>query len=521
MRTKDAPLSDEIKSRAVGPPMNQNQQIIQIQLSIIQRRIRVQSIFTQLTRYVFWGLLLTSGMILLSRFIRLPNIPSAVVLIPIILSAILAIGSGIVRKVSPSAVARFVDKQLNLKERFSTAVELMQRKVTDDLSCLQIRDTATTCTNIVPSAVAPYRFPSVLKWFPIPVLLLLVSFALPRMYKLPLAPTAAEQIAIEETVENFNRMMGQIDDPVLAKKIQDVVKGLNKADIHTVHNQLSKLRDETRAQKKPFTESEIEEVSKAIAEVSEEFNRSKNMEPGKLAEELEKLANEEDLTPELQEELLALFNKIAERLGDNSVAKNLTNELDQLQTQTVSPDTLKDIARQLANMDKLARSHEQLERVLDQIAASRKNIALASLEIEMDRRSGGIANSDGSAGDESTTGETHGTVATADPDFEPEKTVEQAEFDNQPTANETSQSLRTDGPELTLRGSSSNPETLADTNVYVGNDAPSGEDEPEYLSYRSAVLNAKQDFTEAVESNRIPVRYQQLISNYLDAITSP
>ena len=500
--------------------MSQNQQTIQARLSTIQRRMRIQSFFTRTARYAFWGLLLTSGMILLSRLVRLPGIPGAVLLVPLALSVILAIGLGALRKVSRSTVARFVDKQLDLKERFSTAVELIRRDAIDDLSRLQIRDAATVCAKFSPSDVVPYKLPSVLKWFPIPVLALAASLAVPLMYELPLAPTAAEKKAIEQSVEDFNRMIGEIDSPALAKKIQDAVKGLNDADIHTAHERFSKLRDEVRARKKPFSEDEIEEVSEAFADASEESNRFKGITPGTLAEELEKLANEENLAPELQEELRALFSKIAERLGSNSAARNLTKELDQLQTQAVDADTLRKIARQLANLDKLARDREQLERVLEQVAASRKNIALASLDIDVDRDSGGVANSEGGAGSESTTGEAQGTVAAADPDFAPRKTAEEAEFEDQPTATKPTQSLRTDAPKLTLRSASLNLESLPDTNVYVGNDAPSGEDEAEYIPYRKVILNAKQEYAEAINANRVPVRYQQLIDNYLDAITN-
>ena len=521
MQRIDRLSSAKMKSRTGGPPVSQHQQIIQILLSITQRRIHVQSFFTWLARYAFWALLLTSAMILINRFVHLPNIPAAAIFVPLMLSAILAVGLAFVRRGSTSATALYVDKQLNLKERFSTAVELIQRDVTDDFSHLQIRDAATICTQTSPSAVVPYRVPQVLKWFPIPILLLVASFATPHMYELPLPPTAAEQKAIEEAVEDFNRMIGDIDDPVLAKNIQDAIKGLKNTDSLTVQDRLSRLRDKVRARKQPFTESEIKEVEKAFAEVSDESNRFKNMGPGKLADELEKLANEEDLTPELQEELRALFSKMAERLGNNSVAKNLVTELDDLQTQTVSPDTLKKIARQLANMDKLARNREQLEQVLEQIAASRKNIALASLELQIDRDSGGIANSEGGAGDESTTGPTQGTIAAANSDFTPRKSVEEAEFGNQLTATEAPQSLRTDGPELRLKAASSNTDTLDDSNVYVGSDAPNGEDEAEYLPYREVILNAKQEYAEAIANNRIPVRYQRLIGNYLEAITIP
>ncbi len=521
MKTKDSPSSTNSQSRTPGPPVSQPHQIIQALLSILQRRMRVQSLCTRLARTMFWALLLTSVIVLLSRFVRLPNIPSMVLLIPIIAAAVLAMGLSFVRKVSSSAVALFVDKQLNLKERFSTAFELIQKDATDELSHLQIRDAATSCTAASPSVIVPYRLPSVVKWLPVPLLLLTASFAIPRMYELPLPPTAAERKAIEETVENFNRMIGEIDDPVLAKKLQDAMKGLKDADSLTVQGRLSKLRDEVRARKQTFNENEIEEVDEVFAEVSRESDRFKNMDPVKLADELEKLANEEDLTPELQEELRALFSKISERLGENRVAKNLVTELEGLQTQTVSPDILKRIARQLENMDKLARNREQLEQVLEQIAASRKNIALASLDLEIKRDSGRIADSEGSAGDESTTGETRGVTAAGGSDFAPKKTVEESEFEDLSTTTGTPQSLRTDGPELRLRGASPIAEALGDTDVYVGSDAPNEEDETEYIPYREVFLNAKQEYAEAIANNRIPVRYRQLIDNYLEAITNP
>ena len=521
MQKIDRLSSAKIKSRTAGPPVSQHQQIIQILLSIIQRRIHVQSFFTQLARYAFWALFLASAMIFIGRFVHLPYITDAAIFVPLMLSAILAVGLAFVRRGSTSATALYVDKQLNLKERFSTAVELIQRDATDDFSHLQIRDAATVCTQTTPSAVVPFRVPQVLKWFPIPILLLVASFATPRMYELPLPPTAAEQKAIEEAVEDFNRMIGDIDDPVLAKNIQDAIKGLKNTDSLTVQDRLSRLRDKVRQRKQSFTKDELDEVSEVFAEVSGEFNRFKNTDPGKLAEELEKLSNEENLTPELQEELQALFNRIAEGLKDNNAAKNLAKELEELQTQTVSPDTLKKIARQLADMEKLARNRDQLEQVLEQIAASRKNIALASLELQLDRNSGGIADSEGGAGDESTTGATRGTIAAADSDFEPRKSAEEVEFGNQLTATEAPQSLRTDGPELRLKGVSPSVETLGDTNVYVGSDAPNSEDEAEYLPYREVILNAKQEYAEAIATNRIPVRYRRLIGNYLEAITNP
>jgi hypothetical protein len=53
--------------------------------------------------------------------------------------------------------------------------------------------------------------------------------------------------------------------------------------------------------------------------------------------------------------------------------------------------------------------------------------------------------------------------------------------------------------------------------VFVSQDSDSSI-EPEYVSFQQAHLNAKQNYAEAIQRDRIPVRYQQQISDYLNAI---
>ena len=507
----------DIKSRAAGLPETYHDQIIQSQLFIIRRRMRVQAAFTELARCVFCGLLLTGGMMLLARFVRLPSAFGIVTFLPFVLSIIVAIGLSFVRKIPLLVVARFVDKRLDLKERFSTAVELIQQGATDDLARLQISDTASTSAEILPSNAAPYTLPSALKWFPIPVLLILASFTVPRMYALPVPPTLAEQRAIEDTAEVLERMMGEIDDLALITKMQNAIKTLKKADAHTAQDRLSKLRDDIRAQEGLLPVDKIKETIAAVAEVTETSPRFKGKDAGQLAEEVAKHANGQEISPELQAELQSLFNRIAERLVGNPVAKNLTEGLAQLQTKTVSPDTLKRIVRLLEDMDKLAKNQAQLEQIMEQIMTSRKNIALAS--IEMNRASGTVANTGGGPGEESVTGATQGTNASGNSEFESKKTTDEAEFSTQHTQDESTSALRVEGSELTLTGAASDSEDSS--KVFVGGKAPSGENEPEYMPYREVVLNAQQDYAEAVKNDHIPVRYQQQIKDYLTAISNP
>jgi hypothetical protein len=49
---------------------------------------------------------------------------------------------------------------------------------------------------------------------------------------------------------------------------------------------------------------------------------------------------------------------------------------------------------------------------------------------------------------------------------------------------------------------------------------PSSEDEPAYMQYREVYLSAKQAYAEAMERDRIPVRYRHQIKAYLEAITN-
>ena len=76
--------------------------------------------------------------------------------------------------------------------------------------------------------------------------------------------------------------------------------------------------------------------------------------------------------------------------------------------------------------------------------------------------------------------------------------------------------LQTNGEPLTLTtGASGTAEGFS--RVFTGsvsNDAPA------YLPFADVVLNASRAYAEAVENNRIPVRYQTQIKSYLEAIAT-
>ncbi|MBI1929779.1 hypothetical protein HYR99_36710, partial [Candidatus Poribacteria bacterium] len=391
---------------------NQPEQIIQERLSAVRRRIQINRLFRNLAFYGFGWLIFAGVLLITNRLVHLPIPIGFTALLAFAIALTVAVSVNLFHKTDLRTVARFVDRRLVLKERLSTALEAIYRNTTGDFSRLQIRDAAYVAQAIVPARVVSYAFPSLLKWFPIPLLLVGLSFAIPRMYEIPPPPTAAEQAAIDEAATALETAMQGIADASLAKQIRDTIKALQhkNIDVQAAADRLSKLRDEVRAQKSQLPEKGMDQAVEAISKLNEDSQRFRGKDTRSMASDLEKLAEQmaqNQLSPEEQAELEALLKKLAERLTGNAAAKSLTDPLAELQTQVVTPEMLRKIARSLLEINQKAKDIAQLERILDEIKARRKNIGLAGLE--MARKTGGVANTGGGPGEESGTGEARGT----------------------------------------------------------------------------------------------------------------
>ena len=149
------------------------------------------------------------------------------------------------------------------------------------------------------------------------------------------------------------------------------------------------------------------------------------------------------------------------------------------------------IARSMLEINQQAKDRTQLAAILEEIKASRKNIGLAG--IEMARKTGGVAGSDGGPGEESDMGEAQGTqIGAMGSETQPAETLQ-------------------------LRGVASDSEGFSTASTQ---ETPSGEEEPTYMPYREVYLNARRAYAEAMERDRIPVRYRQRVKDYIDAIAN-
>lgn len=472
-------------------------------LKALRTRSHTQIIFQTVTQTIFFAMCFLAVLYLGNRLVLFPFSISLITFLVVIGAVVFGICLGIRHRPTLPDIGGFIDEHLELKERASTSLELIQENKKDELTQLQIRDTAEGIRNIDFAKIIPYTPPRLLKWTLIPLLIIGISFAMPRQYELPQPPTTVEHEAIEKTIENLSDGLENIQNLIVQDEIKKTIKQLqNVKDVASAQEHLRDLNKKLQKKK-----SEFPDVS-AIAEATQATEHFNGMDATTLTDELERLAAQAELTPELRDELKKLFEKMAENVPQGE----LSQTLDQVQGKTVSPDTLQEIVDALNQLNEL----NQLE---VQLTENRKDIALAG--IETDQPDGGIASSDGAPGGESGKQETQGTQVTNGP-----SDVSPSDNGTTPSVNEnaTEKPLTGDAaPSLEIAGNELkiSSETASDiqsiTRVFTGKAGNTGT-EPDYLPFSDVVLSAQREYAQAIENNRIPVRYRSQIKAYLEAI---
>ena len=489
----------------VNSERNQDVQRIKNCLTDIRGRMYQQVLLQKIAAAFFCGLVLLAMLFLLNRMILLPmqmlNISWIVVAVALIVGICLSVR----HRKDLQSVARAVDEKMGLRERLGTAFELMQTDPQGEFAQLQIRDAVETAVTLEIAEVSPYRVPMCLKLFPIPLLLIGLSFAIPRFYEVPQPLTDLQQGVLDKAAQRLDGK--QVKNSTLQQQITDTVNRLKTAkDLDTAQRHLSDLKKEVRKQ---------QSEQRAITEATAASQNFQGMDANQLATELKTVAEQAEIPPELQAELMRLFERLAQGLPKGA----LGDSLNQVQGQAVTPETLQDIIAALEEMEKST----DLTQLEAQLTASQKALALATIETES--AGGGIANSDGAPGQDAGTTETQGTLEdTSNPDPQSEaQTGDAGKTENEadggdttsPLTGEATPILQTNGEALTLTtGVSGTAEGFSE--VFTGEVS---DDAPAYLPFSEVVLNTSRAYAEAVENNRIPVRYRAQIKAYLEAIS--
>ncbi len=465
-------------------------------LNDIRGRMYRQVLLQKIAAAFFYGLVLLTILFILNRLIPLPMQLLNISWTVIVVAVIVGIGLSIRHRKDLPAVARAVDKKMELRERLSTAFGLIQIDPQGEFAQLQIRDAAEILTTVDIAKFCPYRVPMFLKLFPIPLLLIGLSFTIPHFYELPQPLTSLQQEVLDKAIQNLDGK--QVKNSTLQKQIADTVHQLKTAtDVDTAQGHLSELKKEVRKQ-----QSEQNAITEA----------TRGMNANQLAAELKTLTEQPEIPPELQAELMNLFERLAENLPEGP----LNDSLNQIQGKAVTPETLQDIIEALERMD----ASTDLAQLAAQLTANQKELALATLETTS--QEGRIANSDEAPGQNAGSQEVQGTSEsisesqTTDTDTDTDKGQNQTDgTDSTPLTGEETPTGQINGQQLTLTAESSG-------SAQSFSEAITGEvsnDSPDYLPFSDAVLNAERAYAEAVNNNRIPIRYQAQIKAYLEAIS--
>lgn len=476
-------------------------------LTDIRSRMYRQTLLQTTAAALFCGLVLLAALFLLNRWILLPlQMP---LISSIVILAAIAIGIYLSRKqrMDLLSVARFTDEKMGLKERLSTAAELIQITTPqNEFAQRQVQDAAETAATLDITEISPFRVPKFLKLFPIPILLMGLSFSVPPFYDVPQPLTPQQQEILDRTAQELTEK--QVKNSDLQKQINDTVQKLKTAtDFDTAQKHLSDLKKEVRKQQS--------EQADAIVEATKASLSFQGMNAAQLTEELERLTEQTEIPPELQAELKNLFERLAEGLPKGA----LSDALNQVQGKAVTPETLQDIIAALEKVDK----SDDLTQLEAQLTASQKELALAAIETETP--SGGTANSDGAPGEDAGTTEVQGTaesISNSDPQAELQATeadTTQSRTDSEnvtsPLVGEETPILQTNGNPLTLTTAASG-DAQGFSDVFTGEVRDGA---PVYLPFSEATLNASRAYAEAIDNERIPVRYQAEIKAYLEAIS--
>lgn len=475
-------------------------------LTNIRGRMYRQALLQTITFTFFCGLILLAALFLLNRVVLLPMHTSKISWIVMSMAVIVGICLSFKHRKDFLSIARIVDKKMGLSERLSTAFELVQSSPQSEFAQLQIQDAAETAAILDLGKISPYRLPKFLKLFPIPVCLIGLSFTISPFYEIPQPLTEPQQQALGSAIQILEGE--HVDNSALKRQITDTVKALEAAsDLNTAQKNLSDLKKEIRKQ---------QSVQTAITEATEASESFQRMDANQLAAELKDLTEQIEIPPELQAELMGLFERLAEDLPKGE----LSDSLNQIQGKTVTPETLQDIIAALEEIEKSS----DLARLEAQLTATQKELALAT--IETNPSGGGIANSDGAPGQDAGTSEVQGAREGALNSelqselqiTEPEKTEDGTnnEDSTPPLIGEETPILQSNGEQLTLTVDASG-DAEGFSGVFRGEVT---DDVPAYLPFADVVLNASRAYAEALENNRIPVRYQTQIKSYLEAIST-
>jgi len=439
--------------------------IIEI-LSKIRTRKLVIQLSQDISKCIFFTTFVVAIIILTNRLlnIHLSIVFAALIFLPI--TTCFSLIKTLLNRESLFEIAQFIDERFKFQERISTAYETI--KTTNKLSSfeqLQIKDADEKLSSIQLPSEFPYKVPKFAKLLPIGLILIAVSYW-----------------QMGRTVS-----LDYIEREAMYQTAKDLEKFANDSEIKEV---IQTLRDGN---------AELETVQKKLAKLQYSIHKQREKLESELEKEIDKLTEQEKLSPELKK-------KLADLLKDQEL-NNLPKISEKLQ-------------KELPKMNNQLKELSRLKQVSKLIQNGQQRIGLSGLS---------VANRSGKPGEESGENEAIGREV----DGGREEDIQKNEIEKEQIgkngyakeqngkmierqANESIDELEKTGRQnkLLLEGMES------DTNEFSLVFAPelSPEKGKAFLQYQEVYLASQHELAEAIENQRIPVRYVKLVTDYFKAI---
>ncbi len=321
----------------------------------LARRINIRNMLRFVSLLILWGAGASVALVFVSKFVMIP-IPLALTVFSVLVIC-LAVGviRGMLARVSPLEAAMMADVRVGLKERLSSAVELMGEEDRSEMAELQLEDAAEHARSLDPKSVCPRVFPLAAKVLPLSLLFLITLFYVPNFYGGPGEVPAVVRQAIKQAGADMEDMAGEMDKNPLAEEVADLASEVGAVG--------SELRD------KPMTKKE------ALRNLS---NLARKMETlkiiGKVSEELDS-----DMTPEKKRILNELLERLADSLKDLPDMAGIFQKVAKAQQVDLSVEALKELAAALEQIGMGDPDMKALQQMSEQVAKGKRDIGRVTL----------------------------------------------------------------------------------------------------------------------------------------------
>jgi hypothetical protein len=363
-------------------------------LNQVGRVLKLQAVVTWSLRMLVVGLLADCLWLAGARFLPYPARPATLLVVPAVAAILGALAAGLWR--TPAVqIARRADRELRLKERLITALELQRTRMGGPLVGLQLRDAVDQLRRVEALEAFPVRLPG-------RELNLLLALGLVAVALL-LAPNPMEQVVrqreqvavtVRQEAERINKLadeLSEMEDPEDFVDIQDVLRSASSTlrerqlGPDEANAALQRLEQQLLAQQDPSTgdlDDTLNSLAGSLASEPTTRDLGTSLARGDIrqaAREMRRLGDEaESMSPQDRSKLARALRQAGNRSSraNQELSQALLSGSDALENgqSGEAQEALGNAADQLDASSSRLRAASQRERALAQLQQSRSSI---------------------------------------------------------------------------------------------------------------------------------------------------